>query len=74
MNLRVKAGLQVFGMLAAAVFAAVVVDILIKTFDANTIVGAAGVGLFTFCFYQLYRIRLSQLEYDIETNRKLRGQ
>ena len=25
-------------------------------------------------FYQLYRIRLSQLEYDIETNRKLRGQ
>lgn len=74
MNLKVKAALQVASMLLGACGAAVLVDYLIKNFNAETIVGGLGCGIFAFIIYQLYQIRLSQLEYQADNARRLKDQ
>lgn len=74
MNLKVKAALQVTSMLAGACGAAVLVDNLIKNFSPETIVGGLGCGVMVFIVYQLYQIRLSQLEYQADTERRIKGQ
>lgn len=70
MNLKAKAALQVVAMLSAAVFASVVVETLLKNFEAETILYGLGLGILAFVIYQLYAIRLSQLEYEQATEKR----
>lgn len=67
MNLKIKAALQVAGMLSAAVIASLATDTLIKRFSAEAVIMGLGACVMAFVVYQLYAIRLSHLEYQKET-------
>lgn len=64
MNIKLRAGLEVGAFILGAVALQVAIIKIGEQFTADQIVTGIGLTAMTFCVYQLYRIRVGQLETD----------
>jgi hypothetical protein len=62
MNTKLRAGLEVGAFVLAAVIIQLGLIELGELFTPDQIVETLGLGFMVFCIYQLYKIRLTQLE------------
>ena len=62
MNIRLRAAFEVVAFITGAVALQVLFNLLLEQFTISEIVTAVGVGAMVFCIYQLYQIRVGQLE------------
>ena len=64
MNIKLRAGLEVGAFILGADALQVAIIKIGEQFTADQIVTGIGLTAMTFCVYQLYRIRVGQLETD----------
>jgi FtsH-binding integral membrane protein len=61
-NVKIRAAIEILAFVAFAVSLQYVIAVLATVFTISEIVTAAGVAAMIFCIYQLYQIRVGQLE------------
>jgi len=62
MNIRLRAAFEVVAFITGAAALQVLFNMLLEQFTMAEIVTAVGVAALAFCIYQLYLIRVGQLE------------
>jgi len=62
MNIRLRAAFEVVAFITGAVALQFLFTVLLEQFTMAEVVTAVGIAAMVFCIYQLYQIRVGQLE------------